>query len=58
FGGDQGWRYAVGSTGTLILVYAVIYFLLARDTPEGSTYFKPNKTGGLEVTSKGDFYFV
>ncbi|PCI80773.1 MAG: MFS transporter [SAR86 cluster bacterium] len=57
FGGDDGWRYAVATTGALILVYAVIYYLSAQDTPEGSTYFKPNKAGGLEVTSKFDFWF-
>ena len=57
FGGDEGWRYAVGSTGVLIFIYAFIYYFSVSDTPEGSTYFKPNKTGGLEVTSKRDFYF-
>lgn len=55
FGGDNGWRYATATTGILAFVIAAIYFLMARDTPVGSTYFKPNKTGGLEVTSKGDF---
>lgn len=57
FGGDDGWRYAVGSTGVIILVYSFIYYAFVTDTPEDSTYFKPNKTGGLEVTSKGDFFF-
>lgn len=56
FGGDNGWRYAIASTGVLALVYSVVYFLRASDTPKGSTYFKPNKIGGMEVTSKGDFY--
>lgn len=56
FGGDDGWRYAIGISGLIILVYSFIYFLSVTDTPEGSTYFKPNKTGGLEVTSKPDFY--
>jgi MFS transporter, NNP family, nitrate/nitrite transporter len=56
FGGDDGWRYAVGITGGLILIYSFIYFFSVTDTPEGSTYFKPNKAGGLEVTSKGDFF--
>lgn len=55
FGGDEGWRYAIGTTGVIIAVYSIIYFLALRDTPEGSTYFRPNKTGGLEVTSKSDF---
>ncbi|HIF52068.1 MAG TPA: NarK family nitrate/nitrite MFS transporter [Thiotrichaceae bacterium] len=57
FGGDDGWRYAVGTTGFIILVYSFVYYSFVTDTPEGSTYFKPNKTGGLEVTSKSDFFF-
>lgn len=57
FGGDDGWRYATAVTGVISLIYAVIYYVSVRDTPAGSTYFKPKKTGGLEVTSKGDFYF-
>ena len=57
FGGDEGWRYAVSSTGVIIFIYAFVYYFSVSDTPEGSTYFKPNKTGGLEVTSKADFYF-
>ncbi len=56
FGGDDGWRYAVGTTGLMILVYSYIYYSSVTDTPEGSTYFKPNKTGGLEITSKSDFF--
>ncbi|MBL1141502.1 MAG: NarK family nitrate/nitrite MFS transporter [Proteobacteria bacterium] len=57
YGGDDGWRYAIGTTGIMIFIYAFVYFNTVTDTPEGSTYFKPNKTGGLEVTSKGDFFF-
>jgi NNP family nitrate/nitrite transporter-like MFS transporter len=55
-GGDNGWRYAIGMTGVLTLVYSVIYFFSVSDTPKGSTYFKPRKNGGMEVTSKGDFF--
>lgn len=55
-GGDNGWRYAIGMTGVLTLVYSVIYFFSVSDTPKGSTYFKPKKNGGMEVTSKGDFF--
>ncbi len=57
FGGDDGWRYATGLTGVIALIYAGIYYISVKDTPVGSTYFKPNKSGGLEVTSKRDFYF-
>ena len=56
-GGDDGWRYSVGLTGILIFVYSGVYYFSVTDTPVGSTYFKPNKAGGLEVTSKGDFFF-
>lgn len=54
-GGDEGWRYATGLTGVIAFVYAFIYYFSVTDTPAGSTYFKPNKSGGLEVTSKKDF---
>ncbi len=54
FGGDDGWRYAVAMTGVIALVYAAVYFLTVTDTPKGSTYFKPNKVGAMEVTSRGD----
>ena len=57
YGGEDGWRYAVASTGLISLVYSFVYYKLARNTPKGSTYFKPKKTGAMEVTSKGDFYF-
>lgn len=55
FGGEDGWRYAVGTTGVLALVYALIYYRMAHNTPKGSTYFRPKKSGAMEVTSKGDF---
>jgi len=57
FGGDDGWRYALGLTGVLAGIYGVFYFFTAQNTPKGSTYFKPKKSGGLEVTSWGDFWF-
>jgi len=56
-GGDDGWRWATAATGLVAIIYAVIYYLSAHDTPEGATYFKPNKVGAMEVTSKGDMVF-
>lgn len=58
FGGDDGWRYALLCTALIAFVYGIFYYKITRDTPEGSTYFKPKKTGGLEVTSRRDFYFL
>ena len=57
YGGENGWRYAIATTGAIALAYAFVYFKLARNTPKGSTYFKPRKTGAMEVTSRGDFFF-
>jgi NNP family nitrate/nitrite transporter-like MFS transporter len=58
FGGEQGWRYALLCTAVMAFVYGIIYYRVTRNTPEGATYFKPKKTGGLEVTSRRDFYFL
>lgn len=54
FGGDDGWRYAIASTGIIAMIYGVIYYFTVTDTPQGATYFKPNKAGAMEVSSKGD----
>jgi len=56
FGGEDGWRYAIATTGLVALGYSIIFYRLARNTPKGSTYFKPKKTGGLEVSNKQDFW--
>ncbi|MCI0667919.1 MAG: NarK family nitrate/nitrite MFS transporter [Methylococcaceae bacterium] len=57
YGGEDGWRYAIGTTGLIALVYSVLFFFNVSDTPKGSTYFKPNKKGAMEVTSFGDLIF-
>ncbi len=57
FGGDDGWRYATAITGVIALIFAGVYYVSVTDTPKGSTYFKPKKSGGLELTSKRDFFF-
>lgn len=56
FGGKDAWRWAVGVTGVISIIYSVIFYSMARDTPKGSTYFRPKKLGAMEVTSKGDFW--
>ena len=57
YGGEDGWRYAIGSTGVMAILYSGFFYLRARNTPKGSTYFKPKKSGGLEVSNRKDFYF-
>ena len=57
FGGDDGWRYAMGTAATIAIIYGVCFYLTVRNTPKGSTYFKPKKSGGLEVSNRKDFIF-
>ncbi len=56
YGGENGWRYAIATSGVIALIYSVIYFFSVSDTPKGSTYFKPRRSGAMEITSKGDFF--
>lgn len=58
FGGDDGWRYAVGITGVMSLLFAFVFYNGVTDTPKGSTYFRPKNLGAMEVTSKGDFFLL
>ena len=58
FGGDEGWRYAIGATGVLAVAFGVLYYVSVSDTPKGSTYFKPRRLGAIEVTSTGDFFLL
>ncbi len=57
-GGDDGWRYAVGITGVMSLLFSVIFYANVSDTPKGATYFKPAHLTAMEVTSKGDFFLL
>lgn len=57
FGGVDGWRYAMGTAAIISMIYGVAFYLTVRNTPKGSTYFKPKKSGGLEVSNKKDFCF-
>lgn len=57
YGGDDGWRYAVATTGVISLLYGIIYFFLVSDTPKGSTYFKAKKAGAMEVSTLKDLLF-
>ena len=58
FGGDDGWRYAMGITGIISLIYSFIFYKNIQDTPKGSTYFRPENLTAMEVTSKGDFFLL
>ena len=54
FGGDDGWRYAITFASIAAIAYGSLYYFMVSNTPKGSTYFKPSKTGAMEVTSGFD----
>ncbi len=54
FGGDDGWRIAITSVSVIAIIYGIFYYFNVSNTPKGSTYFKPKKSGAMEVTSLGD----
>ena len=58
FGGEDGWRWAIGLTGAMALVFGFIYYASVQDVPKGSKYFRPKNATAMEVTSKGDLFFL
>ncbi|MEE3320562.1 MAG: NarK family nitrate/nitrite MFS transporter [Pseudomonadota bacterium] len=57
FGGENGWRWAIASTGMIAVLYGFFFLWKARNTPKGSSYFKPKRSAALEVSTKRDLYF-
>ena len=53
-GNADGWRFAITAASIAAITYGAIYYFIVSNTPKGSTYFKPKKTGAMEVTSSGD----
>lgn len=52
------WRLAIAGTGIIAAIYGIIYFFNVQDTPDGKTYQRPSRHGGMEVTSRRDFWFL
>ncbi len=53
-GDSDGWRYAITFASLAAIGYGLLYFFLVTDTPKGSTYHRPKKSGAMEVTSGFD----
>lgn len=54
FGDVDGWRYAITIASIAVIFYGIFYYFSVSDTPKGSTYFKPKKTGAMEVSNYSD----
>ena len=55
-GGLSNWRLIIGLTGVISGAFGFLYFIVVRDTPPGTVYKKPQRSGALEVTSVNSFY--
>lgn len=53
-GSSDGWRIALTAASITAIAYGILYYFIVSNTPKGSTYFTPKKTGAMEVTSAGD----
>lgn len=58
FGGPDGWRWAVATSGVVMGVYGVFYWFAITDGPSADTHKKPRKASALEVSSYGDLVLL
>lgn len=58
FGGDDGWRYAVATSGVIMAAYGVFYWFAITDGPAADTHRKPRKSAALEVSSYRDLVLL
>ena len=58
FGGPEGWRWAVATSGVVIAVYGVFYWFAITDGPTKDTHKKPRKVAALEVSSYRDLIIL
>ncbi len=54
--GTLNWRFAISIIGLVTAAYSNIYFRYTQDTPPGEVYQRPQRNGGLEVTSRRSFW--
>jgi len=58
FGGDDGWRYAMMVSGTIMFCYGIFYWFAITDGPKPGTQLKPRKALALEVSSYKDLWLL
>ncbi|HMN94105.1 MAG TPA: MFS transporter [Hydrogenophaga sp.] len=58
FGGPEGWRWAIATSGVVIAVYGVFYWFAITDGPTKDTHKKPRKVAALEVSSYRDLIML
>ncbi|MGP9788764.1 MFS transporter [Roseinatronobacter sp. NSM] len=58
YGGDDGWRYAIATSGVVMAAYGVFYWFAITDGPSADTHKKPRKASALEVSSWRDLVLL
>ncbi|MCY6383774.1 MFS transporter [Hoeflea prorocentri] len=58
YGGDDGWRYAIATSGAIMAIYGVFYWFAITDGPTKDTHKKPRKAAALEVSSFRDLVLL
>ncbi|MBS3910948.1 MAG: MFS transporter [Hydrogenophaga sp.] len=58
FGGPDGWRWAIATSGLVMAVYGVFYWFAITDGPTADTHKKPRKVSALEVSSWRDLVLL
>lgn len=58
FGGPDGWRWAVATSGVVMGVYGIFYWFAITDGPSADTHKKPRKSSALEVSTYGDLVLL
>ncbi len=58
FGGPDGWRWAIATSGAVMAAYGVFYWFAITDGPTKDTHKKPRKVSALEVSSWRDLVML
>ncbi|WP_209424667.1 MFS transporter [Pararhodobacter sp. SW119] len=58
FGGDDGWRYAIATSGLVMAAYGIFYWFAITDGATADTHKKPRKASALEVSSWRDLILL
>ncbi|MFC7704228.1 MFS transporter [Plastorhodobacter daqingensis] len=58
YGGPDGWRYAVATSGAIMAAYGLFYWFAITDGPSAETHRKARKAGALEVSSWRDLVWL
>ena len=58
YGGDDGWRYAIATSGAIMALYGIFYWFAITDGPTKDTHKKPRKASALEVSTYRDLVLL